>query len=91
MNDQEFSKAVERLQEVNKVVSGLDPAIRAQAFAVLSRYVAGTPDGTLDELGETESLRLQMAMDSLSKLMETLANIMHRISDTQAALAKNLK
>jgi conjugal transfer/entry exclusion protein len=91
VNDEEFSKAVKRLQEVNKVVSELDSAIRPQAFAALSRYVAGSADRTLDELGETESLRLQMAMDRLSKLMETLANIMHTISDTQAALVKNLK
>src|SRR5262249_38053609 len=37
---------------------------------------------SMSELGETESLRLQMAMDRLSKLMETLSNIMKKLSDT---------
>ena len=42
-------------------------------------------------MGETESLRLQMAMDRLSKMMSTLSNILKRISDTDSALVQNLK
>ena len=36
---------------------------------------------SLSELGETESLRLQMAMDRMSKLMSTLSNILKKVSD----------
>lgn len=43
------------------------------------------------ELGETESLRLQMAMDRLSKLMSTLSNLEKKLSDTSQAVIGNLK
>lgn len=43
------------------------------------------------ELGETESLRLQMAMDRLSKLMSALSNILKKISDTNASIVRNVK
>jgi hypothetical protein len=43
------------------------------------------------EMGETESLRLQMAMDRLSKMMETLSNLLKRTSDTAQTITQNLK
>jgi len=46
---------------------------------------------SMSELGETESPRLQMAMDRLSKLMSTLSNILKKISDTTDSIAANLK
>jgi hypothetical protein len=46
---------------------------------------------SLSELGEMESLRLQMAMDRVSKFMSTLSNIMKKISDTADSMAQNLK
>jgi uncharacterized protein involved in type VI secretion and phage assembly len=46
---------------------------------------------SLSEMGEMESLRLQMAMDRLSKMMSTLSNILHKASETQAAITPNLK
>jgi hypothetical protein len=46
---------------------------------------------SLSEMGEMESLRLQMAMDRLSKMMSTLSNILHKVSETQAAITPNLK
>jgi hypothetical protein len=46
---------------------------------------------SLNELGETESLRLQMAMDRLSKLMSTLSNILKKMSETASQIARNLK
>jgi hypothetical protein len=46
---------------------------------------------SMSELGETESLRLQMAMDRLSKLMTTLSNVLKKISDTADAITRNLK
>jgi hypothetical protein len=36
----------------------------------------------MSELGETESLRLQMAMDRMSKMMSTLSNMLKKISCT---------
>ena len=39
MDKGQFSQAVERLKQVNDVIEKLDPAIRADAFKLLSPYV----------------------------------------------------
>jgi putative addiction module CopG family antidote len=46
---------------------------------------------SMSEMSEMESLRLQMAMDRVSKLMSALSNILKKISDTQNAIITNLK
>lgn len=46
---------------------------------------------SMSELGETESLRLQMLMDQRSKFLEALSNIMKKTSDTQSSILANLK
>jgi hypothetical protein len=46
---------------------------------------------SMSEMGETESLRLQMAMDRLSKMMSTLSNILKKISDTGQSITQNMK
>jgi hypothetical protein len=46
---------------------------------------------SMNEMSEEESLRLQMAMDRLSKMMNTLSNIMKKISDTQQSITQNMK
>lgn len=43
------------------------------------------------EMGETESLRLQMAMDRMNKMMSTLANILKKMSDSSTGITENLK
>jgi putative addiction module CopG family antidote len=58
------------------------------------RIVAETVKNRLDslsEMGEMESLRLQMAMDRLSKLMATLSNVLRKSSDAAASIIDNLK
>lgn len=45
----------------------------------------------MSEQGELESLRLQMAMDRMSKMMSTLSNILKKISDTSSQITQNLK
>jgi len=46
---------------------------------------------SMSEMGEMESLRLQMAMDRMSKLMSTLSNILKKMSDTSESIVRNLK
>jgi phage-related minor tail protein len=46
---------------------------------------------SMTEMGEMESLRLQMAMDRLSKMMSTLSNLLKKISDTASDITQNLK
>lgn len=45
----------------------------------------------MSEMGETESLRLQMAMDRMSKMMSTLSNLMKKASETSSGIIQNLK
>jgi hypothetical protein len=45
----------------------------------------------MSELGEMESLRLQMAMDRLSKMMSTLSNLLKKMSGTASQITQNLK
>lgn len=52
---------------------------------------AGNTFSDISELGEMESVRLQMAMDRLTKLMTTLSNLMKKISDTASVITQNLK
>ena len=46
---------------------------------------------SLSDLGETESLRLQMAMDRISKLMSTLSNVLKKVDATAESIIQNLK
>lgn len=46
---------------------------------------------TMGELGEMQSLRLQMAMDRFSKMMSTLSNMLKKISDTASQIVQNLR
>jgi len=46
---------------------------------------------SMSEMGEMESLRLQMAMDRMSKMMSTLSNVLKKISDTANQITQNLK
>src|SRR5579864_4214454 len=42
MESEEFNERVKKLEEVNKVITQLDPAIREQAFSLLKSYVTGS-------------------------------------------------
>jgi Arc/MetJ-type ribon-helix-helix transcriptional regulator len=46
---------------------------------------------SLSEMGEMESLRLQMAMDRMSKMMSTLSNLLKKVSDTASDITQNIK
>lgn len=46
---------------------------------------------SMNELGEMESLRMQMAMDRTSKAMSMLSNIQKKQSDTAQSITQNIK
>lgn len=46
---------------------------------------------SLNEMGDMESLRLQMAMDRMSKFMSMLSNLLKKVSDTGSTITQNLK
>lgn len=157
MDRERFAEAVERVEEIDRVVRKLDPAVRGEAFSVLARFtLAATPAGSdieelvqlvlslaareaeddlreilaevekinaqkkrlrelVDRLGqesdqlvaslraeyrdlfdvnesaELQSLQLQMAMDRLARLLEALANILKKLSDTDSSIIQNIK
>jgi hypothetical protein len=45
----------------------------------------------MSEMGEMESLKLQMAMDRLSKMQSTISNVMKKASDTSSSVIQNIK
>jgi len=53
--------------------------------------LSGQLEDDLSEMGELESLRLQMMMDRVSKMMTTLSNLLKKMQDTQEAITQNLK
>ena len=46
---------------------------------------------SMSEMGEMESLRLQMAMDRMSKKMSALSNLLKKASETQERIIQNIK
>ena len=46
---------------------------------------------SMSEMGEMESLRLQMAMDRMSKMMSTLSNLLKKMSETTSGIVQNIK
>jgi len=118
MDRERFAEATERLQEVDRFVRTLDPAVRAEAFSLLSRYVLerkstlrdlldrlASESAELDELLRREyeelfvetndpdqlALRLQTALDRHAKLLETLSDILKKLSCTEKEIVQNLK
>jgi hypothetical protein len=46
---------------------------------------------SMSELGEMDGLRLQMAMDRLSEMMNTLSNLLKKLSCTASQITQNMK
>ncbi len=46
---------------------------------------------SMSEMGEMESLRLQMMMDRITKMMSALSNLMKKLSDTSQQVVQNMK
>jgi putative addiction module CopG family antidote len=64
--------------------------VRPRDLCVAVETVTSHLDG-LSEMGEMESLRLQMAMERVSKTMSTLSNLLRKVSETSSAIVPNLK
>jgi hypothetical protein len=87
-----------RLRELSAATASLPHPVRTTAPARLTsadlKSLAGQLKFDLDnmnEMSETTSLRLQMAMDRRSKFIEALSNIMKKINDTNSSILQNLK
>jgi hypothetical protein len=67
------------------------PRLSAQQTDVLVFALLKQTADSMSEMSETESLRLQMAMDRRSKFMATLSNILKKIAETNDSVVQNLK
>src|SRR5262245_38555115 len=77
------------------------PATAKQPVSELPKTgIANTPDKfeaatslepPFSEMGQKETLTLQMSMDRRSKMMSTLSNLLKKISDTSSTITSKLK
>ena len=75
---QQAKSSFQKVQADLDELNGAQAALRAEL-------------GTISDMSETESLRLQMIMDRLSKLMSTLSNVLKQSADTQKTIIQNTK
>ena len=88
LTDQQLEVYTAEMATLTELAAGTDAVIRKLESDI------DKPKNDLDslsEMGEMESLRLQMAMDRLSKLMSTLSNLLKKQSDTAQTITQNLK
>ncbi|HEX8301479.1 hypothetical protein [Sphingomonas sp.] len=87
------AEAGKLIAEAQAVRSGYVPKPGQPSKADLDAMVEGMKNDldSMSEMGEMESLRLQMAMDRLSKMMSTVSNLLKKISDTSETITQNLK
>jgi hypothetical protein len=79
-----------RVKAINDAKASLRDSINKKNLAD-SRARAKRRLDSMSEMGEMESLRLQMAMDRLSKLMSTLSNLLKKASETATGITQNIK
>jgi hypothetical protein len=71
---------------------GSPPAdIEAIVFLVMMNAAKQADDDLRGIMGETNALRMQMAMDRRAKAMEALSNMMRKMSDTTNGIVQNIK
>jgi hypothetical protein len=68
----------------------LPPAHLPDDLSQVTSHLSENLD-SMSDLGELTSLRLQMAMDRSSKLIETLSNLLKQISKVEDTIVQNLK
>ena len=85
--------AAPKVAVIKRDVSSLKDALTRVSTAAsdIQRELPALKLDTLGDMNQADSLRLQMAMDRLSKLMSTLSNLMKKAADTQASITQNLK
>lgn len=81
------------LARAQRVQANYKPKAGQPSKAELDSRIAALRDDldSMPEMGEMESLRLQMAMDRRSKMISMLSNLLKKISDTSQSITQNLK
>jgi methyl-accepting chemotaxis protein len=85
-------REVQRINEQKSRLRDLLERVAQESEELAERLRAEYDDLFVStEESEVEALRLQMAMDRRSKLLETLSNILKKMSDTESGIVSNLK
>ncbi|NUO50387.1 MAG: hypothetical protein HOV80_16150 [Polyangiaceae bacterium] len=79
--DAEMAKLAPLVEANDKVVAQLDKGLADPKANIDS----------LSEMGESQQLKMQMAMDRMSTAMQQLSNLLKKISDTAQTISQNLK
>ena len=81
------------LARAERIQTGYAPAAGQTSKAELQNQIDRVKNelDSMSEMGEMESMRLQIAMDRMSRMMSTLSNLLKKISDTQDAIVQNIK
>jgi hypothetical protein len=66
-------------------------AIDEAAVAVVAKKIPQDELDSMAEMGEMESLRLQMAMDRLAQFKNTLTNLLNKLSEVSSSIASNIR
>ncbi len=77
------------IQNVERKIATVPASERAALDVEISRLQSDLD--SMSELGEMESLRMQMVMDRTSKAMSMLSNIQKKQSDTAQSITQNIK
>jgi hypothetical protein len=67
-----------------------NPGLKASVLESLQSDIQSNLDG-MNGISEEISIRLQLAMDRRSKIIQTLSNLMKKLSTTQETLVQNIK
>lgn len=73
----------------SRAVISARPLPKAQLDSQIDK-AKNDPD-SLSEMSDEQTLRMQMAMDRISKAMSAVSNMMKKTSDTQSTIIKNMK
>jgi hypothetical protein len=80
--------------DVSKILANIDyttSLLKSSASQAAIKAAFQATEDSLSDLSTEEALRLQMAMDQRSKFIETLSNIMKKISTTADGIISNIK
>lgn len=86
--DNEINSLTNKVAKINQQKASLRQTANAEEK---TKETLKNKLDSLNEMGEMESLRLQMAMDRMSKMMQTLSNLLKKTSDTASSIVQNLK
>ena len=77
---------LEQLRQLLQQLEQAAPSLQQEIDATQQDF-----DAIANGLSEETSLKLQMAMDRSSKLIDTLSNIMINMSDVENSIVQNIK